>query len=389
MFGLWMLDSTADGATFEAVLIDGNIQIGYGVAVADVDGDKRLDVVLADKTQIIWYHNPDWSKHVIAENLTAADNVCLAATDLDGDGKAELAVGAGWNPSDTVGSGAIFYLVAPEDRTQRWKPVQLPHEPTVHRMRWFKNVRNSYELAVLPLHGRGNKNGEGTGVKFLSYDIPFAKPQDKPQLSVIDDSLHQTHNFRLVNWTGGQGDEFLVASREGIFHLIRKGGEWTRTELAGQKKGTEGFAGAGEVAAGLLPGGTRFVVSVEPMHGNQMVVYTASEGGGGETWKRQVIDNELREGHALATGDLLQTGSDQIVMGWRTPNASGKTGIRLYESKQDGSWSRSEVDSEIACEDLVVADLDSDGQLDIVASGRATRNVKVYFNRNSGTRVRQ
>ena len=34
----------------------------------------------------------------------------------------------------------------------------------------------------------------------------------------------------------------------------------------------------------------------------------------------------------------------------------------------------------MATEDLVVADLNGDKQPDIVASGRATRNVKIYWN---------
>ncbi len=37
-------------------------------------------------------------------------------------------------------------------------------------------------------------------------------------------------------------------------------------------------------------------------------------------------------------------------------------------------------DNTMACEDLTVADLNGDGKLDIVAAGRATKNVKVYFN---------
>ena len=37
-------------------------------------------------------------------------------------------------------------------------------------------------------------------------------------------------------------------------------------------------------------------------------------------------------------------------------------------------------DNTMACEDLTLADLNGDGKLDIVAAGRATRNVKVYFN---------
>src|SRR4051812_32240558 len=121
---------------FKDQTIDDKIGIGYGLAIADVNGDKKPDVLLVDKAEVAWYENPSWEKHVIAEKLTAIDHVCIAAQDIDGDGKCEIAVGAGWNPGDTVGSGAGFYLVPPADRTQKWKPVELHHEPTVHQMWW-------------------------------------------------------------------------------------------------------------------------------------------------------------------------------------------------------------------------------------------------------------
>ena len=114
--------------SFRAVEIDDKIEIGYGVAVADVDGDKKPDILLADAKQIAWYQNPSWEKHVIAEKLTQRDHVCIAARDIDGDGKAELAVGAEWNPGDTVNSGTVLYMVPPKDRTQKWEPVEL-HQP--------------------------------------------------------------------------------------------------------------------------------------------------------------------------------------------------------------------------------------------------------------------
>src|SRR6266704_4985899 len=146
---------------FRAVDVDTKIEIGYGLAIADVDGDGKPDIVLADKKQFVWYRNPKWEKFVIAENLTKLDNVCVAAADIDGDGKAEIAVGAEWNPNDTINSGAVFYLIPPKDRTQKWEPVTLPHEPTVHRMRWMRDQTGKFELVVVPLHGRGNKGGAG------------------------------------------------------------------------------------------------------------------------------------------------------------------------------------------------------------------------------------
>src|SRR6266550_2729106 len=125
---------------FEAQTIDNNISIGYGLALGDVDGDGKPDILLADKKQFVWYRNGDWKKFVMVENLTVNDNVCITATDITGDGKVEVAVGAQWNPSETSNaeqSGGVYYLARPEDPTQLWKPVKLYHEPTIHRMRWY------------------------------------------------------------------------------------------------------------------------------------------------------------------------------------------------------------------------------------------------------------
>lgn len=363
---------------FKAVEVDNQIQIGYGVAVADVDGDRKLDILVADKNQIVWYQNPTWQKHVMAERLTELDHVCIAARDIDGDGKAEVAVGAGWSPGDTQNSGAVFYLVPPADRTQRWEPVALPHEPTVHRMRWVLGAAGRYQLVVAPLHGRGNKGGVGVGAKVLAYQRP-ADPHQPWTTQVLDDSLHMTHNFDPVSWDNGPAQELLIGGKEGVFLLQERNGKSVRTQLAGNEGG-----GAGEVRAGRLGAARRMIATVEPMHGNTLVVYTPPAPGGGPTWNRQVLDETLVDGHALACGDLAGLGRDQIVVGWRAMNKPGvKIGIKLFTPRDAAGqeWQQTLIDDNtMACEDLCLADLDGDGRLDIIAAGRATRNVKVYFN---------
>src|SRR4051794_19081439 len=176
---------------FTPQTIDDKIQIGYGVATADVDGDGKPDILLADKKQFVWYRNPTWEKFVIAENLTKRDNVCLAAEDLDGDGKCELAVGADWDPNDRENSGAVFYMIPPADRTQKWEAVKLHAEPTVHRMRWVQVGRDA-ALVVAPLHGRGN--GGDTGSRILLYRKPV-DPRAEWETELVTDGLHATHNF--------------------------------------------------------------------------------------------------------------------------------------------------------------------------------------------------
>jgi len=366
---------------FRAVEIDAKIEIGYGVTVADIDGDKKPDIILADKNQIVWYQNPTWEKHVIAENLTKLDHVCIAARDIDGDGKAELAAGAGWNPSDTSNSGAVFYLVPPSDRKQKWEPVELPHEPTVHRMRWVKNAQGRFDLVVVPLHGRGNNPGAGTGegVKILAYKMP-ADPKAPWTTQLLDASMHKTHNFDPVQWQNEAAQELLIAGKEGVFLLNSAGDKTSLQQLSGTESG-----GAGEVRLGKLKSGKRFFATVEPMHGTNLVVYTEpASAGAKDLWQRNVLDSSLVDGHALACGDLAGTGGDQVVVGWRAMGKPGvKVGIKLFTpSDSNGTqWKETLVDdNKMACEDLCLADLNGDGRLDIVAAGRATKNVKIYFN---------
>src|SRR3546814_18190690 len=106
--------------------------------MGDVDGDGKTDILLADKSEIVLYRNGDWKRFVMAKDLTERDNVCIAARDINGDGKVEVAIGAQWNPgetSDTSQSGAVFYISRPADPTLAWKPVKLNHEPPFTRMK--------------------------------------------------------------------------------------------------------------------------------------------------------------------------------------------------------------------------------------------------------------
>jgi hypothetical protein len=64
----------------------------------------------------------------------------------------------------------------------------------------------------------------------------------------------------------------------------------------------------------------------------------------------------------------------------------GPPGVAIYKVDRDGKLQSKVMVDEggMATEDLVVADLDGDKQPDIVASGRATRNVKIYWNETKG-----
>ena len=50
---------------FRHVTIDNKVKIGYGVAIADMNADKKKDIILCDAKNIAWYENPSWEKHII------------------------------------------------------------------------------------------------------------------------------------------------------------------------------------------------------------------------------------------------------------------------------------------------------------------------------------
>lgn len=354
------------------------ITIGYGLQLADINGDGRTDILLADKKTIQWYENPSWEKHVIASDLTERDNVCIAARDINGDGKAEIAVGGQWNFLETTKDGAVFYLVPPKDRSQAWSPVQLPNDPSVHRMHWILGPEGSYSLVVKPLRGKGTFNGIGPGLRVLEYLMP-RDPTDEWTLSVINQDLHQSHNFHPVNWDDDSEEELIIAAKEGSWHFDRreKGQPWEATQL------TKNFSG--EIRDGRLPNGKRFIACVEPMHGNTAAAYVEPDGGQGLWPELKVLDGAIKDGHAVAIDDFLGIGSDQVVVGWRAMHPKdipGDPGIKLFIPNEDGSeWTDQQLSgAEIAVEDVKAGDLNGDGKPEIVAAARQTKNLTIFFN---------
>lgn len=382
---------------FEAQTLD-KISIGYGVDVGDVDGDGKPDLLLADKKQFVWYQNPGtpgkagaaWKKHVMVENLTARDNVAITAADINGDGKVEVAVGAMWNPGETNNeklSGSVHYLIRPKDPTQKWEPVQLSHEPTTHRMRWVETEDGKFELVVLPLHGRGNKGGEGAGVKVIAYKMPKDGPKGTWETKVLDDTMHLTHNMDAINFTvpdAGDGAHtvrgVLVAGKEGLTGIMFNRGKWNPAQANGIFPNA---AGEIRVLPSYAPNGQNYITTIEPMHGNSVVLYSGNNGNPKPV--RTVLIDNFNQGHALAIADILGTGRPQVIAGWRNPNKERKVGIKLFELENDeGTKFKTHIidDNKMACEDLKLADLDGDGKVDIIAAGRATKNLVVYWNKS-------
>jgi hypothetical protein len=383
--------SSAAELEFRSQEIERELGVGYAVALVDVNGDGKLDIVVVDQTRVLWYENPSWKRRIIIENQTKPDNVCIAPYDIDGDGQVDFALGADWRPSDTVASGTIQWLSRGQTLDDKWTVHPIGTEPTVHRMRWGDfDGDGREELIVLPLHGRGVRPPEfnQNGVRIMRYKIPN-DPTDasswKPE--VIDHELHVSHNGWPVDLNQDGRLDLLVASFEGVSLLERAAsGAWSRRQLGAGNQATSPNRGSSEIKPGKLgdDAGYDYLATIEPWHGFQVCVYTANADDGGGQWNRTVLDEQLAWGHAVWCANLDSDPDEELIIGVRDDAGPHRSGVRIYDPQRGSDpidWQRTLIDSGgVAVEDLAAADLDGDGDIDLVAAGRKTKNVKIYWN---------
>ena len=372
--------------SFKEQVIDPNVGVGYAVTVTDINHDGKPDIVVATENpdQVVWYENPSWTRRTIVSGFPKLP-VCVQALDVDGDGKVELILGADWQPSNTATGGTVWLLQRPSDLNQPWTPIKINEEPTMHRMRLIDlEGKGRKELVCAPLHGREAKGPEWWKGNAASLYIlrrpanPFKEPWTR---EVISNELHITHNVWPMDWDGDRKEELLAAGYEGIFLFKRTAaGKWTKQQLG---EGDPEKRGAGEIKVGRLPGGKRYLATIEPWHGHQAVVYTPPDKTG-QLWKRQVLVENHKGGHSVWTADLTGTGIDSLVVGFRgVPEGKVEDAmVYLFHPDRTGSkWEKQVLDAKgLGAEDIICADLNGDRKPDIIGVGRSTKNVKIYWN---------
>jgi hypothetical protein len=389
--------SAADFPHFLAQEIDPHVgNICYAVTTADVDGNGKPDVVAVSEDSVVWFANPSWEKSTLIKNVTARDNVCIQPHDVDGDGAIDFAVGAGWQPTNTQTGGTLQWIRRSGAVSNPWVVYPLNSEPTLHRIRWG-DVQGTgrKQLVVAPLQGRGTKGpnwGDGQGVRILVFSVPADPYRHAWPVEVADSSLHTVHNLQVTDFDGDGRQDVVVAAWEGVFVLRREPkATWSKKQIGAGNQETSPFKGASEVKVGRLADGSRYVATIEPWHGHQVVAYTPPKEGDA-LWDRKVIDEPVQWGHAVWCANLDADEDQELIIGQRDkstdPNRKpAGPGILIYDPTAGSAPLRFERhvldDGGIGTEDLVVADLNGDGREDIIAGGRSTHNVRIYWNQGT------
>ena len=335
--------------------------------VADFDGDGRLDIVSGPNL----YLAPEWrqveirevSGSVDDEGKGYVDDFMALPLDVDGDGKVDV-VSCGWFSQQVA-----WY------RNTLGAPGRWP-EQVVDRGANFESGD------LLDIDGDGAPN-----------EI-IAHTQQTVWLEIGDAApggrglVKRVISEKAMNFGCGVGD----INGDGRPDVLRpdawfeapadpRGGQWTERPWAlGGSDGTVDHTPQMLVCDVNADGLNDVITSNAHKHG--IFWYEQERQGQAIEWKQHVIDDTWSQPHSLALGDLDGDGDLDFVTGKRfmahnggDPDAFGPLGVYWYELRREPApvWIKHVVSHDQGIGsgvDLCVVDIDSDGDLDIVVTGK-------------------
>jgi len=227
---------------------------------------------------------------------------------------------------------------------------------------------------------------DGSPVRVTAYRIPKDPVKDRWVAEMLDESLHVVHNLWPVPRHGAKGRTSSAPSYEGVSLLSpldrqvaahpfgrRQPGK-PQEPIAAPAKSNRASSKAAESSwPPSNPGtATRWSFYTEPA-------------AKGELWDRHVLDTELKWAMAsgrrtwMATARTNSSSASATIWTRRT-GAAACASTKAVDDK-GAQWARHIVDSGgVAVEDITAGDLNGDGRIDIVAVGRQTKNIRIYWN---------
>lgn len=335
--------------------------------VADFDGDGRLDIVAGPQL----YLAPDWRRVEMREISGSVDDQGKGylddfmdlPLDVDGDGRTDVV------------SGSWFSKEIAWYRNTLGAPGQWPEEVAARG-------GNCESGDLVDLDGDGDPNEILPHTQQTLWLEPGALASGRRGL------VKHVISTKTMNFGGGVGD----INGDGRPDVLRpdawfeapgdpRQGQWIEHAWAlGAKDGGVDHTPQILVYDVNADGLNDVITSNAHKHG--IFWYEQEREGEALQWRQHVIDDTWSQPHSLGLGDLDGDGDLDLVTGKRfmahngaDPDAFGALGVYWYELRRGPApaWSKHVIsyDQGIGSGvNLCVVDLDKDGDLDIVVTGK-------------------
>ena len=328
----------------EHLLVDEH-RYTFGLAAVDIDGDGDLDLTYPDisaqrESTLYWLENNgrgNFQRHVIHQDEPGWFER-HATGDINGDGRPDLAI------IDNL-KGQVFWFANPDRPADgHWKQYVITTK-----------CPGAYDVVLSDLDGDGDLDAAASGF-----------------------------NSSLITWYENPGKDGWDG--EWTRRLIDEGMQEARTIAAGD------FNGDGKIDLLATAVGQRNLPPDAQDHGSQVVWYENPGQPASQLWKKHSIDKRSRapiHGHPT---DLDGDGDLDVVMahGMRTavdPKVE-RHEVVWYENvgqpKSGRSWKRHQVGRLPFAFEAIAEDLDSDGDVDVIATAWTKGDRVVWFENRGG-----
>ena len=200
---------------FRERVISKAVKFGYQLVAADLNGDGKKDLIAIDEraTEVAWFENPTWERHVLATNVPRPLNA--ACCDIDGDGVPEVVLAYRFETSPEQSVGNVVLLTHGKDVRQPWTAREIDRVPTAHRVRWIDPEGNGQKVLLLgPMVGQRFPPAEGDPVPIYLY-----RPGKWERETISNEPRGVLHAINPVSWDGSARQQLLTASYAGLHRL--------------------------------------------------------------------------------------------------------------------------------------------------------------------------
>lgn len=381
---LCLCSGKPDGSLrFEEHLVMDGYTYSFGIAAADLDGDGDLDLTSADalpNNSLYWFENDGLGR--FKKRLIQKDDPQRlerhAIGDIDNDGHPDVVI-----VKNLVGDLLWFKNSGTPADGKLWKRHVITN----------KKLRGAYDVALADFDGDGDLDVAASSWRLSNNFVWFENdgtPADGEwKMRIIEANLKETRMIRVADIDGDHDPDLVGTAREAplVVWYENTGNPaqtgWKKHVIDDQSVHpihgeVVDMDGDGDMDV-LMAFGMGFSGNAKS---EQVAWYendgTPSNGG----WKKHIIRQGLVGVFEAVTADFdgdkdldvvatLWNGSGQVVWFENSGNPTGRWTMHLIKDK----WRRANQ--------VITADLDGDGKLDIVAGAERGSN-EVRWWRNLG-----